>query len=441
MAVTFTINNDLSRTSIDMMDATKAHILRGSSVAVGDDPDGFIIETLTLGFAGSYSDDSRATWMRDFKQMMAAAKSHYDLFLVDKAVWIEFKPESATNTQYAKIRNGGVQRLGTNIIGGHEGAKFTVWIEREVAWRNKAPDGTAGDTIHSSVTSRNKSDGDGDNWLDWTGQNNDMPGFTLMNISAENTWDEIIIAKKVGSTTDLDKFHPWFNGADEDGGETSSAQTAAPGDTKLEIATTNTLEWNFTNANIEYFTGNYLLYTYMWRFSGAGTATVKYIIEYDGSDVFTSDAITLPTSEQRTYLGRLSLPGTGFSPFLSPSGTNKFKLEVTVSGTATFYYYTSWIIPVDFPPYSAHTDSVVATNRAITIDGINDLTYMTLNTNVATFFGEHIPTPNPPYPTTAEDENTRFYHWIASGETVNFNDAVTIWGTHVKRFAAVEGGV
>ena len=165
---------------------------------------------------------------------------------------------------------------------------------------------------------------------------------------------------------------------------------------------------------------------------------MKYIIDHDGTDVFTSDSITLPTSEQRTYLGRISFPGGEFNPFLTYSATSKFKLEVTVSGTATFYYYTSWLIPVDFPPYSCTSASAIATTRNLTIDGINKLSYIT---TAGAPRIDHKLTPNPPYPTTAEDENTRLYYYVASGETMNFNDSMTSGIFHVKRFSAVEGGV
>ena len=81
---------------------------------------------------------------------------------------------------------------------------------------------------------------------------------------------------------------------------------------------------------------------------------------------------------------------------------------------------------------------LIATDHTVLADGINGITY---STKAGSAEYDHFLTPRPPYPTSAEDETTRLYLFTSAGEVPAFNDALTLTVKHVKRFAAVQGGV
>ena len=377
MAITLQITDGTD--TVDFNDGSNLYLAEAFQMNIGD---GAVSELVISGWLPAIDTDAKAVITKKFNRLIRKAIQHYSERRIDRAVWLVWKPDDQTDTQYCKVMGGGEIEVVNHTIGGLRGGRFAPSIIREGAWRSVAPDGTAGTAIHTAQTIYNKSDADGDNWLDIAStRTNDAPALLTFtsDITSGTLPDKIVIATKTGDdTTFLNKFNPHFNAVDltNNGGGSQVADTSAAGNFRLELTATGTPYWTIADTDLVAYSGNYNVYCAAWLNSGVtGAGRFRFQTEYitgEWKDVSGSSVTNL------IYLGNFNIPGVDYNPFVTMATSSDLQIKLDyeeVTAGADTYLWGMFLVPTDIPPFEGDFD-IISTDE-IVVDGVNQLVYVT----------------------------------------------------------------
>jgi hypothetical protein len=443
MAITLQITDGTD--TVDLNDGSNLYLGAAFQMNVGE---GAVTEQIISGWANGLTADQKAVISKKFNRLIRKAVLHYREQRIDRAVWLVWKPDDQTDTQYAKVMGGGEVEVVKHTIGGWGGGYFNPTIIREGAWRDTAPTGGNGTSLDSG-TVYNKTDADGNNYLEISSaRTNDAPNLLTFKIQSGDMGtipDIVTIAMKRNTSALLDNYVPHFNPTDlaNNGGATQEADTNAAGDVRLTITATGTPYWTIADTDLEGYFGNHAVYACTWINSGGGAATVAF-----ATNNITGKAKSLSSSSLQNliYLGNFNLPGTEFNPFLTLNTSEDLQLQLVytvTSGTPTIYLYGLILVPLDIPPIAVNTAGNMASTNDLWIDGVHELSYVTDSSGdlrvslPVTVAGR--------YPYSAGGEYNRFYFYFWSSEnsgyftayTPNNNCSVNIYA--VERFLGLRG--
>ena len=174
MAITFQITDGTE--TVDFNDGTNLSLGSAFQMNVGE---GALTEAIIAGWKSGVDGDAKSVISKRFNRLIRKAIAHYNDRRIDKAVWLVWKPDDQTDTQYAKVMGGGEVQIPTHTIGGQGGGVFDPTVIREGEWRSVAPDGTAGAAI-STQTANNRVTASPvrENWADVANsRTNDAPAL------------------------------------------------------------------------------------------------------------------------------------------------------------------------------------------------------------------------------------------------------------------------
>ena len=446
MAITLQITDGTD--TVDFNDGSNLALAEAFQMNVGD---GSVSELLIAGWYPDVDTDAKAVITKTFNRLIRKSINHYSEQRIDRAVWLVWKPEDQTDTQYAKVMGGGEVEVVNHTVGGLRGGRFAPSVIREGEWRSVAPDGTAGVNI-SSGTIQNKSDTDGNNWVDIANtRTNDAPGHPKFIVYAGDMGtipDRMVIATKRGDdTTFLNKFNPHFNPTDlaNNGGGSQVADTSAPGDFRLELTADGTPYWTIADTDLIAYHGNYNVYVVAYFGAGSGTGRIRFETDYEAGEYkeLSSSAV-----QNLIYLGNFNIPGTQFNPFVTINTSSDLQLKLgydELTGTGTVYIKGMFLIPQDVPVYEVQFSN--ASTDGIVVDTLNKLSYVvdsSANQKIATSAATQT-TVKGRYPVAHGGDTNRyfFYFWgnPSSGYLTNYthNNNCIVTLTTVDRFLGLRG--
>ncbi len=263
MAITLQITNGTD--TADLNDGTNLYLGAAFQMNVGDGP---TPEAIIAGWGNGIDADAKAVISKRFNRLIREAILHYREQRINRAVWLVWKPDDQTDTQYAKVMAGGEVEIPTHTTGGRGGGVFNPTVVREGAWRGVAPDGTAGVSVVTSSTIYNKSDSVGNNWVDIGSRTNDAPGLAEITVNNNGAWTNLIVAMKRGSTTELNNFNPHFNPDDQRTAHATTADAAAPDNLRIDLTADNTISWGIDSTDLADYWGHYAIYCKTYQASG-----------------------------------------------------------------------------------------------------------------------------------------------------------------------------
>ena len=439
MAVTLQITDGTD--TVDFNDGTNLYLGAAFQMNVGDGP---TTETLISGWGATIGTDAKAVISKKYNRLIRKAIRHYDDRRIDEAVWLVWQPDSQTDQQFAKVMGGGEVEVVSNTIGDRGGGVFAPDVIREGAWRDTAPDGTDGTAIHSAVGVFNKSDADGDNWLDIAStRTNDAPSLLEIETDAGGDFSELILAMKRGTTAELNNFNPHFNPTDQSTAHATTADTSAPGDFRIELTADNTISWDIADTAIQDYVGSYNVYVWAYQFTSNGDVIQARYTD----DLQTGEYHTIGTTTQNAllFLGNFQIPATPVNPFATMALAADYTLGVQfdITGTETVYVRGMFLIPTDIPPMVATLSANSAFNRVM-IDGVNEQSFVMDDSGGAILDVQVVVKGR--YQRTQGGTVNRlfFYNWDASGSTApfgdySFNPQLTVTIKIVDRFLGLRG--
>lgn len=442
MAITLQITDGTD--TVDLNDGSNLYLGAAFQMNIGE---GAVTEQIIAGWANSLTADAKALISKKFNRLVRKATLHYSEQRIDRAVWLVWKPDDQTDTQYAKVMGGGEVEVVKHTIGGYGGGYFNPTIIREGAWRDTAPTGSIGTSL-TNGTVYNKNDGDGDNFLSFPARTNDAPNLVSFKVQTGDMAtipDIVTIAVRRNTLTLLNQFVPSFNAADlaNNGGGSTAADTAAAGDTRLVLTATGTPYWTIADTLMQAYRGEYAIYACTWINSGGGAATVAF-----KTPNVTGEAKSLSSSslQNLVYLGNFSLPGTDMNPFLTLNTSEDLQIQLAytvTSGSPSIYLYNLLLVPLDVPPISVNTNGGVASTNDVYIDGVHEQSYVTDSSGNLKI---SVPvTVTGRYPKSIGGVHNRFYFYFWSSEiggyftayTANNNCSVNIYA--VERYMGLRG--
>lgn len=440
MPITLTITDGTDTVSFN--DGTTLSLSDSFQMNVGTG--GSVTELVMAGWHITGA-NTKATTVRKYNHLIRKAVRHYRERLVDKAVWLTWKPDDQTGTQYAKVQGGTIIEVDTYTIGGREGGIFAPEIIREAEWRSQPPDGTAGALLYGAQSVRNKKDLDGQNWLDHTSRSTEAPGLLEFQIEASQDYGEVLIARKLWINAGTgNNFNPWFNAADQFSAHPTTAETAAPADLKIVFTTSNTIDWAIPAAAVPHYRGRYQVFAWSKIVSGSGTATATLLVD----NVTVSQPIPLDTAPVgrlgRLYLTTINLPFSQRENTLKGSSTSSqilLSLIITINGTATVDTYGIWLVPIDDGVFHLTAASDIASStQDLMVDSINGIAYLAEAADITkqVYFPNPL-TPSGTYPIQEGNILNRFYFYFADGGEHEFNDTYQITARIVDRWYALRG--
>ena len=399
--------------------------------------DGVVAEKVICGWQLATDTDAKAVVTKKFNRLIRKAIAHYRERRIDRAVWLIWKPFDQTDTQYAKVMGGGEVEIPSLTIGDSIGGIFAPDILREGAWRSVAPDGTAGTSVVSAQTIYNKSDADGDNWVDIaTTRTNDAPG--MLHITQDSApVSDYIIAMKRGTTTELNKFNPHFNPTDQSSAHGETSDTIAPGNFRIDITASNTITWTIDGDNLAAYAGNYLVYAVNYQSSGAGSATARFTSTYVSGDYYDVGA---SVSDDLLYLGVVSFPGVEMNPFVTPAAGDDISIGIQyiVSGTATVGFFGFFLVPIDISVLKLEATGTLTGSNEVVCDGVTETAY-TVNSSGQSTYTDGLVSALGQFPTTRGGTVNRlfFYQWNDTNYGHNTSTVVDV--RIVDRFIGLRG--
>ena len=434
MAITLQITDGTN--TVDLNDGTNLSLGEAFQMNVGDGP---VTEAIIAGWHHGIDADSKAIITKRFNQLVRKAILHYRDQRIDRAVWLVWKPDAQTDVQYAKVMGGGEVEIPTHTIGARGGGTFNPTLIREGAWRSVAPDGTAGASVHSSATVYNKSDADGNNWLDIAStRTNDAPSLLKITIDPNDSSSNFAIAMKRGATADLNNFNPHFNPADQSSGHSTSVEGAAPGNARIDLTSDNTVTWSIADTVLADYVGNYLVYGGLYQSSGAGSAQVRYTSDtVTGNYVDVESGVSSPFFH---YLGSFNIPGTEINPFESLDSSSDFEigLQVDITGTATVQVFGLTLIPTDIPPYFCNIPSGTTTDNLV-INGVDEQSYIIDGTSGGIVVGDVVNARGRYQRTIGGTVNRIFFYRWKNNLEVNYEIAMSVNIEVTDRFLGLRG--
>lgn len=417
-----------------------------------------MIEVITCTWTEA-TDDDRAETLKDIKRLDRKAREHWRKRKVDGWVWLVASTHSETDTRYAIIKSIDIKELDPRHWAANGPVKVTLVI-KHVLWWGIAPNGTP-TTVVNAETVYNKSDGDGDNWVtvaaaDVTG---DAPAIAIITVDpdANGHNSHLIVARKRGSTTDLNVFNPWLNANDELD-RTHAADTAAPDDVRANFSADSTARWAIAAADIPEFEGEYMVYLVGRNSSDLSTPTALLVPDGYSSTTGYYDSVEMVGGNFSSgwgdlvgwfYLGKLTVPFRQFIPGKTYSENYEVNLYVDYQGH-TVYAYALALVPIDDAVFSVRSgeardlggngDNLVLDGRYNTIylvDGSGDL----VNYTTASPYGKFM--------TLEPGQNNRLYFfryggydvgtgvWVAEQTAVNRSADITV--QIIPRYTSLRG--
>lgn len=435
MAITLTITD--GTLSVNLANIARLCLLSGSEMSISSAGD--TQETWSVMWASGITTDQVASDVQDLTQLFLKAATHYRKAYIDRAVWLTFKPDNATNTQYAKVKAGQFGAVDWRSIEGRDTAFGYLTLTRESAWRTVAPDGTAGSSEVSSATLYNKSDADGDNWTDITSRGNDIPAKLVITTNNDAAWDNLIIGmKRRPSASDLNNFNPHFNPTDQDSALAETADATAPGNFRIDSTATSTVSWKIDDTTLPYYVGNYAIYCKAYL-TGSGAWTATYSDDYQtGSAV----SISSSSTDNLVYLGDFAIPAVELNDFVTLATSSDLQINVVmteVSGTATCRFYGMWLVPLDVPLYHIRclTNTIIPT-RSMVHDGVNEISYQIETTGGAAAYDRPL-APGGRYLQSIGGEVNRLFFYAWEGTDYQHEDTLTVDVAVVDTFAGMRG--
>jgi len=383
MAITLQITDGTD--TVDFNDGSNLHLGAAFQMNVGE---GAVTEQIIAGWANSLDADAKAVISKKFNRLIRKAILHYREQRIDRAVWLVWKPDDQTDTQYAKVMGGGEVEVVKHTIGGWGGGYFNPTIIREGAWRSVAPDGTAGAAL-STQTANNRVTASParENWADIpSSRTNDAPALLSINLTPGGTgYTNVLIGMKRGTESDLDNFNPHFNPDDQTSAiAETTPSTNAPNDVEINISASSSVTWDIADTDLPYYVGSYNVYAVTYQDSGAGSYRARFIV---GSQTGQWKDVGTTAATNLLYLGSFNIPGVPVNPFLdfNTSSDLEIELEYEETGTATCVLYGLFLVPTDIPPFELEFASGTNANDEILIDGVNELTlHLDINGDVYT---------------------------------------------------------
>lgn len=423
-------------TTVNLNDPSRLRALRGIEIG-SEDQDIDVNEAWSLRWAVDVSMTDKASDVQDLNQLLAKASLHFDKGRINRAVWIEMRPEGAPNTQYCKVKGGRLGSIQNRFLNNEAGSEIDLAFVREGAWRSVAPDGTAGASEVSSETRYNKSDGDGDNWVDISSRDNDLLSKLVIKLTNNAAWDNLIIAmKRDTSVANLNRFQPHFNPDDQSTSHTPTSDSEAPGDDRIDLTASDTISWKIQDTDLPYYTGTYAVYCKAYSTAGSWQARYKDdLITGEYKDVGSAAASNL------IHLGDFPIPAVELNPFVTIGTSNDLQVNVEFNevSAGTVRFYGMWFIPLDVPVYHIRclANTIIPTRRMVH-DGVNEISYQieTVGGNAAY---DRPLAPGGRYQQSLGGEINRLFFYAWEGSDFQHNDTFTIDVEVVDTFATIRG--
>jgi len=276
----------------------------------------------------------------------------------------------------------------------------------------------------------NKSDADGDNWVDIPNtRTNDAAGDIRFQVTCGSAWDSVIIAQKLfNNSTAANLFNPHFNPTDHDDGlSITTADTAAPADIRFSITTTIgnqvTPYWTIAAADLPAYHGSYDVYIKAYAGSSE-TVTAQFYNSAVGNGA-TKKTLSNSSTDNLVYLGNHSLPGLEYSPFESVNASINIGIYLDYVTGATVECFGLWLVPTDIAPAFVSTEfSVTASANAIIVDGVTETVYE-IDTSSGDMEFNARPHMAGRYLKSTGGQVNRFYFYIWEGTDFQHNDSIT----------------
>jgi len=439
MAITLQITDGTD--TVDLNDGSNLYLGAAFQMNVGE---GAVTEQIISGWANGLTADQKAVISKKFNRLIRKAVLHYREQRIDRAVWLVWKPDDQTDTQYAKVMGGGEVEVVKHTIGGWGGGYFNPTIIREGAWRDTAPNGTAGSALVSGATLYNKSDGDGDNWTSIAeSRTNDVPSLLRFEIANNQIMDNMIVAvKRFPSSTEADRFNPHFNPTDQSTALSETSDSAAPGDFRIDSNVTDnttTISWLIDDANVMDYVGSYGVYIKAYQSAGAGSIEARW--ENDSNAIEgTYVSISSTSTDNLRYLGIMQIPGNEVNPFETVTTGGDFTLtcKFNHTGAATVSFYGLFLVPVDVSPFAWTGETSIPSTVTTIIDGVNDVTYARL-TSTGNLDISRRYSPKGRYLGSYGGEYNRYYFYAWEGTDYQHNDTFTLTVRGIDRFLGLRG--
>ena len=431
MAITLQITDGTD--TVDFNDGSNLALAEAFQMNVGD---GSVSELLNAGWYPDVDTDAKAVITKAYNRLIRKAILHYSERRIDRAVWLVWKPEDQTDTQYAKVQGGGEVEVVNHTIGGLRGGRFAPDIIREGEWRSAPPDGTAGTSVVSSSTIYNKSDADGNNWVDVPSRTNDATGLLAVTLDSGLVSD-YLIAMKRGTTAFLNRFNPHFNPASQSSAHSTTADALAPDNFRIDITADNTITWLIDGDDMAAYAGNYLVYAVNYQSSGAGSIQARFTTTYTTGEY---KAVGTSVTDDLLYLGAFSLPGTEVNPFVTPAAGDDLTIGVDydVIGTATVGFFGLFLVPVDISPMKVELEGTLTGTNELVVNGVTETAY-TVNASGEATYADTRAVVTGQYLTSLGGTVNRLFFYQWSDTNYGHNTSTVIDVTVVDRFLGLRG--
>lgn len=410
-------------TTIDFNDGTTFDLARNFDLGVGE-AGSEVTHVISALWISTVSQDTRASTRRSIQQLLNKAKLRKQLRRAEDWVWLEVQADDETSARYAVIRGGLVASDGSNEQDDRRSI-LRVSITREAEWLDVAPT-AAGTTSVSAVTIYNKSDGDGENYVEIDDLGGDADGEMRI-LAAVPKADTLRIGVKYGTTASLAAFDPYYTPADgsfDDDTGTTEADVSAPGDSRVRFTADGEPNWSIPNANMDHYIGNYRVFAWCRQISGGGSAKIGF---YHGSQTEPQTMVDVSSTGWFHDLGMVSIPDYPFIPSIAGTAANYLlTLKLDITGTATVYIFSMALCPLDASFFVSSPNGDVGDNT-IVVDGFRNATYLVSDVLTATMGFPLTPSGRYPRVRAAGEGHTRLFFYLDdTNTTAMLNDTMDI---------------
>ena len=416
-----------------------------------------MIEVITCTWTET-NDDDRAETLKDIKRLDRKAREHWRKRLVDGWVWLVANTHSETDTRYAIIKSIDIKELDPRHWAANGPVKVTLVI-KHILWWGIAPNGTP-TTVVNAETIYNKSDGDGDNWVTVAAADvaGDAPAIAIITVDPDTNghFSHLTIARKRGSTADLNVFNPWLN-ADDELDRTHQADSLGPDDVRAIFTADSVGRWAIAAADIPEYQGEYLIYLVSLSSASGGEKAKVHAAGYNATtspNELKSIAGIYQISSGGTWqiwtnLGNVQIPYKQFVPNMTYADNFEISLYVDYD-SATVYAYAIALIPIDdavFDVRSAKNNSLAGVTNNLVIDGRYETIYTVNGSGNLTTYAS--PGPFGRFITLEPNQNNRLYFFrhgnfdsltserVDPVTLLNYSAAVTV--QMIPRYTSLRG--